>query len=247
MKINENDKKSSWQIHLLGDHAILFSLQEKMDATINAEVHAFNHFIQSKKIKAFKDFIPAYHSLTIVYDIIEIQKLIKHNLIDFAQNFIDEFNHFKKENNAYSLKSKHIKVPVCYDLSFGIDLEKISTQKNKSIQEIIEVHCSGAYQVFCIGFMPGFAYMGKVDESIQVARHPKPRALVHAGSVGIAGAQTGIYPKDAPGGWQIIGRTPLQIFDPINLALFAPNDSVSFYPISLDEFNSLKKEPNHEH
>jgi inhibitor of KinA len=247
MKINENNKKSSWQIHLLGDHAILFSLQEKMDATINAEVHAFNHFIQSKKIKAFKDFIPSYHSLTIVYDIIEAQEFIKNNLIDFAQTIIIEFNHFKKDNNAFSLKSKQIKVPVCYDLSFGIDLENISTQKNKIIQEIIDIHCSISYQVFCIGFMPGFAYMGKVDEKIQVPRHSKPRPLVYAGSVGIAGAQTGIYPKDAPGGWQIIGRTPLEIFNPISLALFAPNDTVSFYPISMEEFNSLKKEINHAH
>lgn len=245
MKINENDKKSSWQIHLLGDHAILFSLKEIIDTAINAEVHAFNYFIQSKNIHAFKDFIPAYHSLTIVYDIIALQKLLQQSIHEFAQSLVNEFEQFKKENNSYSFTTNHIKVPVCYELDFGIDLEKIAKEKNCSVKEIIEIHTSKTYQVFCVGFLPGFAYMGKVDEKIQVPRHAKPRPLVSAGSVGIAGAQTGIYPKNSPGGWQIIGRTPITIFDPVQLALFAPSDMVSFYPICLDEFNSLQKETNH--
>lgn len=242
MKINENDKKSPWQIHLLGDHAILFSLNEKIDTAINAEVHAFNYFIQTKKINAFKDYIPAYHSLTIVYDIIALEKLLHHSIHEFAQHLVNEFEQFKKVNNSNYLTTNHIKVPVCYEIDFGIDLEKMAEEKNCSIKEIIEIHTSKSYQVFCVGFLPGFAYMGKVDEKIQVPRHAKPRPLVSAGSVGIAGAQTGIYPKDAPGGWQIIGRTPLTIFDPVQLALFAPGDTVSFYPINLDEYNSLKKE-----
>ena len=245
MKINENDKKTPWQIHFLGDHAILFSLKEIIDTTINEEVHAFNFFIQSKKIDAFKDFIPAYHSLTIVYDIIALQNLINKTIYEFAHELVNEFEQFKKEQHSFSFKKNHITIPVCYDINFGIDLEIMAKEKNCSVNEIIEIHTSKSYQVFCIGFMPGFAYMGKVDEKIQVPRHSKPRPLVTAGSVGIAGAQTGIYPKDAPGGWHIIGRTPLSIFDPIKLALFAPGDTVSFYPINLNEFNSLQKELNH--
>jgi inhibitor of KinA len=245
MKINENNKKSTWQIHHLGDHAILFSLKELIDVEINNEVHAFNHFIQTKNINAFNDFIPAYHSLTIVYDIVALQKLLQKSIHEFAQDLVNEFEQFKKENNSFSLTTNHIKVPVCYELDFGIDLAKMAKEKNCSVKEIIEIHSSKSYQVFCIGFQPGFAYMGKVDEKIQVPRHAKPRPLVSTGSVGIAGAQTGIYPKDAPGGWQIIGRTPLIIFDPVQLALFAPGDTVSFYPISLEEFYSIQKETNH--
>jgi inhibitor of KinA len=250
MKINAHDKKTIWQMHLLGDHAILFSLDEIIDTAINAEVHAFNQFIQNKKINSFKDYIPSYHTLTIVYDIIELQTLLNNSkeqisLNEFAQSFIKDFIQYKKENSLSKLESRTIKVPVCYDLSFGIDLDKIALEKNKTVAEIIEIHTSKTYHVFCLGFMPGFAYMGKVEESIQMARHPKPRPLVNAGSVGIAGAQTGIYPKDAPGGWQIIGRTPITIFDSIQLALFSPGDMVSFYAITLDEFYSLQKESNH--
>ena len=246
MILNDNDTIHQWQMHLLGDHAIVFSLNEKIDLQINMEVHALNQFIQRKKINAFKDFIPAYHTLTILYDIVELQVLLNQknkeiSLNEFAQSFIKEFIQLKQENTSFELTTKTIKVPVCYDLNFGIDLEKIAKEKNKSIEEIIQIHCSKTYRVFCLGFMPGFAYMGEVDKTIQVARHPKPRPLVYAGSVGIAGAQTGIYPKDAPGGWQIIGRTPLTIFDPINLAMFAPGDLVSFYAITLAEFNSMKK------
>lgn len=246
MKNILNDIKNRWQIHLLGDHAIVFSLEEKIDLTINKQVHALNQFIQSKKINAFKDFIPSYNSLTIVYDIIQLKALLKIkpkeiSLNEFAESFIKEFIQLKQENTSFELTTKTIKVPVCYDLDFGIDLEKIAEEKNLSIEEIIQIHCSKTYRVFCLGFMPGFAYMGEVDKTIKVARHPKPRPLVYAGSVGIAGAQTGIYPKDAPGGWQIIGRTPITIFDPINLALFAPGDLVSFYAITLAEFNSIKK------
>ena len=251
MILNENDTIPQWQMHLLGDHAIVFSLKEKMDQQINMEVHALNQFIQSKKINAFKDFIPAYHTLTIVYDIIELQTLLNNknkeiSLNEFAQSFIKEFIHFKKENISSAFESRTIKIPVCYDLNFGIDLENIATEKNKAVQEIINIHSSKLYRVFCLGFMPGFAYMGEVDQRIQVSRHPKPRPLVYAGSVGIAGAQTGIYPKDAPGGWQIIGRTPLSIFDPKHLALFHPGDIVSFYAITFEEFNSMQKNITHE-
>ena len=247
MKINEQNTIQTWHIHLLGDHAILFSLNEKIDATINAEVHAFNHFILEKKMIAIKDCIPSYHSLTIVYDIIELHKIVKTNIHDFAQNLVLEFEAYKKENTSFKLNSQLHKIPVCYDLHFGIDLEKIAKEKNTSIEKIIETHTSKIYQVFCLGFMPGFAYMGTVESSIQVARHSKPRPLVEAGSVGIAGAQTGIYPKDAPGGWQIIGRTPVTIFDPIKLALFAPGDQVSFYAISMKEFNDIKNNSNNVH
>lgn len=244
MKINKQNTIHSWQIHFLGDHAILFSLSEKIDATINAEVHAFNQFIQEKNIFAIKDYIPSYHSLTIVYDIIELHKILKSNFHEFAQNLVHEFEVHKKANTSFKLNSQLHKIPVCYDLQFGMDLQKIANEKNISIEKTMELHSSKIYQVFCLGFMPGFAYMGTVDSRIQVARHSKPRSLVTAGSVGIAGAQTGIYPKDAPGGWQIIGRTPVSIFDPKQLALFAPGDQVSFYAISLKEFNDIKNNTN---
>ncbi|MFN5987596.1 MAG: 5-oxoprolinase subunit PxpB, partial [Chitinophagaceae bacterium] len=138
----------------------------------------------------------------------------------------------------------NIEIPVCYHPTFGIDLAKIAAEKNKDVEEIIQIHCSKIYRVFCLGFMPGFAYMGEVDKSIQSPRHPKPRPFVDAGSVGIAGSQTGIYPSDSPGGWQIIGRTPLTVFDPIHLALLNPGDLVRFRAITKEAFDGIKNNPS---
>ena len=117
-----------------------------------------------------------------------------------------------------------IQIPVCYDISLGSDLALVAKENNIGIEDIIQKHCQPIYQVYCIGFLPGFAYMGKVDKAIQSPRHATPRPLVMAGSVGIAGAQTGIYPMNSPGGWKIIGRTPKM------------GDQVQFFPISLKEF-----------
>lgn len=244
MKISNKHTFQAWRIHLLGDHAIVFSLTEIIDTSINEEIHAFNFFIHQKNINAFKDYIPAYHSLTIVYDIIELHKNFRLNLLDFAQQLLNEFEACKNQNIANPLKSKIHRIPVCYNKDFGWDLENICKEKNISIEQLIQLHTSKIYQVFCLGFLPGFAYMGTVDKMIQVARHSKPRGLVDKGSIGIAGAQTGIYPKDSPGGWQIIGKTPIPIFDSIKFALFAPGEQVSFYAISMKEFNDIKDNLN---
>jgi len=134
-------------------------------------------------------------------------------------------------------------VPVCYALDFGIDLAHMAALKNTTIEEIIQIHSSEIYSVYCLGFMPGFAYMGNLHEKIQMARHPAPRAKVLAGSVGIAGPQTGVYPMDSPGGWQIIGRTPIKIFDPepSKLALLQTGDRIQFYSIDRKTFDNMKE------
>ena len=136
-----------------------------------------------------------------------------------------------------------IRIPVCYDKRFGIDLENISKRNKISAEKIIEKHSEEIYRVYCLGFLPGFAYMGKVKEQIQIARHPRPRQEVLAGSVGIAGLQTGIYPMNSPGGWQIIGRTPFKIFDPNPniLTKIKVGNRIQFYPITLMEFENLNE------
>jgi inhibitor of KinA len=132
---------------------------------------------------------------------------------------------------------------VCYDERFGIDLENIVSKNKISIEEIIKIHTEETYLVYCLGFLPGFAYMGKVNTAIQIARHATPRKEVFAGSVGIAGMQTGIYPMNSPGGWQIIGRTPLKIFDkdPAILGKLSAGNRIQFYPIAFAEFEKLNE------
>ena len=236
MENNAHYTFKDWHIQHLGDHAIVFLLPSIIDENIIAQIMRLNFFIESKKINGIKDLIPSYHSLTIVYDISIAQhsilpSLVCKDMIEFGNKLLlDFFNEpiVEKENK---IKNEIIKVPVCYDIEFGIDLKSLAELKNINLEEIIKIHTSTIYNVYCLGFMPGFAYMGKVDPLIQMNRHSKPRPLVYAGSVGIAGEQTGIYPMNAPGGWQIIGRTPIRIFDPINLAKFKMGDRVQFYSI----------------
>jgi len=135
-----------------------------------------------------------------------------------------------------------IRIPVCYDNEFAIDLPWIAEQKSLTREEIIRLHSSRQYHVYMLGFLPGFSYMGEVDEKIIVRRKPEPQQIL-AGSVGIAGKQTGIYPLNSPGGWQIIGRTPLKMFNKDNIepCLLKAGDAVEFYSITSEEFDYIQK------
>ena len=228
----------NWKAQALGDHAIQFYVPEKMDQAMISEIKCFHDFIFSLQLKEIKDIIPSYHTLTLIYDI-----ALMHEPIAFANDLIEKFSSGRKTEVATKEVNKIIEVPVCYDEIFGIDLISMSTKLSLSINEIIKIHTENIYQVYCLGFMPGFAYMGDVNIKIQTARHAQPRKNVSAGSVGIAGAQTGIYPMPSPGGWQIIGRTPLKIFDkdPAILSKFKMGDAVKFYPITRTEFESLNE------
>jgi inhibitor of KinA len=230
--------KFNWKAQALGDHAIQFYLPPIMDPRVIGEIKNFNDFIFVEEVKGIKDIIPSYHTLTLIYDI----ELLNAPL-EFANDLIEKYKSQREIDLPNKELHKIIEVPVCYDESFGIDLISMSIKLNLSTTEIIKIHTENIYQVYCLGFMPGFAYMGDVNIKIQMARHPQPRQNVSAGSVGIAGAQTGIYPMHSPGGWQIIGRTPLKIFDkdPAILSKFKMGDFVKFYPITLAEFESLNQ------
>ena len=140
----------------------------------------------------------------------------------------------------FSLPSRKIKIPVCFAEKYALDIDHISKEKKLPVSEIIRLHTAKKYRIYMIGFLPGFPYMGEVDGRIAMPRKAQPQTKVEAGSVGIAGMQTGIYPLDSPGGWQIIGKTPLQLFnkekdDPV---LLRPGDEIEFYPITEDEFTN---------
>jgi inhibitor of KinA len=230
--------KFNWKAQALGDHAIQFYLPPIMDPRVIGEIKNFNDFIVVEEVKGIKDIIPSYHTLTLIYDIEQMQAPL-----DFANDLIEKYKSHLEIDLPNKELHKIIEVPVCYDKSFGIDLISMSTKLNLSITEIIKIHTENIYQVYCLGFMPGFAYMGDVNTTIQMARHPQPRQNVSAGSVGIAGAQTGIYPMHSPGGWQIIGRTPVKIFDkdPNVLSKFKMGDQIKFYPITRAEFDKLNQ------
>jgi inhibitor of KinA len=237
-------KPSPLQINYLGDHALLVSIHSSVSEETMAYIIQITAVCKSLKSSHpwIKDIIPAYQTVTVVFDIATYYlHQTTEPLFVFKKLLLANLEDATPIKNT--LKNKIIQVPVCYEQDFGIDLAKMAELKNTTIDEIIQIHSSEIYSVYCLGFMPGFAYMGNLPEKIQMARHPAPRAKVLAGSVGIAGPQTGVYPMDSPGGWQIIGRTPIKIFDPnpAQLALFQTGDRVQFYSIDRKTFDNMKE------
>ncbi len=232
------NEKQLHSLSPLGDSAILINFGNAIDETINKRVLALFELLKQSAIKGVRDIVPAYCSLVIHYD--PLIKKVTNNITAF-EFYSQQINHLLNSENQLTIKSsRSVKVPVCYSTKYALDITNIATERKIPVDEIIQLHCAGKYRVYMIGFLPGFAYMGEVDERIAMPRLSQPRLRIEAGSVGIADKQTGIYPVASPGGWQIIGKTPLSIFnkdaeDPI---FFQPGDEVQFYSITEDEFEN---------
>lgn len=222
----------------LGDCALQITLGAQISEAISAEVHALAWRIQSAALPGLIDLVPAYASLTIHYDPL---------YWDFAalQHAVLALFSADDANQNPRQPTREIQIPVCYEADFGIDLAEVSSHAGLSVQAVIERHAAQVYRVYFLGFTPGFAYLGGLDPTLAMARKPTPRARVPAGSVGIAGAQTGVYSQATPGGWQIVGRTPLTLFDPSRSppSLLAPGDRVRFTAIDADRFATLARAP----
>lgn len=230
----------NYSIYPIGDCALTIELGSSIDEHTNDVVIQLFHQFKKNHIDYIIDVIPAYSSISIVYNTLAIKKS-RPGVIAFEwmqQQVIKEM----ELSSLNKLNRRRITIPVCYDISLGIDLIEVANFANLTIEEVIALHTAKQYKIYMIGFLPGFSYMASVDEKIQMPRKSQPRNLVTAGSVGIAGAQTGIYPLDSPGGWQIIGHTPLKLFD-VTLempCLLQPGDEVIFKAISLAEFHQIK-------
>lgn len=235
-----------YTIYACGTNAITLSIGESIDLSVNASIMALAAALRQQAIVGVKDIIPAYNSLTVVYDAFVIRKAVpKSTAFEWMQKLIE--NTFTGIETNQATTSRLITIPVCYDTSLAPDLATIAAAKKLTVEEIIRLHTSTIYHVYMLGFLPGFAYMGSVAATIQMPRLAQPRTTVAAGSVGIAGEQTGIYPFASPGGWNIIGQTPLNLFDAHNASptLFLPGDEVQFEAISLATFHRLQQEkPN---
>lgn len=231
-----------YTIYPLGDTALTLDYGNVIDPAINKQVLCLFQKLKTLGLPFILDVIPAYASLTVYYDVVEVRQHLEDNATAYkAMQVLVENTLASVMANEEALP-RSIKVPVCYSSKFAPDLSGLAGAKGLTAEQVIELHTSKTYRVYMIGFMPGFPYMGEVNEEIAMPRKLQPRLQVEAGAVGIAGRQTGIYPQASPGGWQIIGRTPIALFDPHRQVptLLKPGDEVQFYSITEDEFEHYK-------
>lgn len=236
-----------YHIFSLGDAAITIDYGNCIDEIVNKEVLARYHQLQQRPLPGMIEAVPAYSSLTIYYDVPSLKKKMApgHTVFEWMQQQLQE--RLQQPIEHYETKERLIKIPVCYDDEFAPDIHQLAAIKNITVDDVIQIHTSKNYKVHMLGFLPGFAYMGEVDEKISIPRKLQPINIV-AGSVGIAGKQTGIYPFASPGGWQIIGRTPVKLFNAEKKepTFLKAGDIVQFYLITKNEFNKIQNSPLHE-
>jgi KipI family sensor histidine kinase inhibitor len=202
-----------------GDSGILLELEAVINPTVNARAIAIARAVRDRRLPGIRDVIPTYRSVAVHFD-----PLVSD--VDVLRDALREAASAPPLSAGGSL----IEVPVAYGGANGPDLEDVAAFAKLPAKTVVDRHCGSEYRVFMLGFLPGFAYMGVVDESIAAPRKATPRTRIPSGSVGIAGRQTGVYPRESPGGWQLIGRTSLHVFDPARdpASLFAPGDRVRF-------------------
>lgn len=219
-----------------GDRAVLVNFGNRIDLKINTLVHDFDAVLMKENIEGVIEAIPAYSSVTVIYD----PKVLNFNVL------VKRLRTLWKKGKRFRVNSskESIEVPVVYGGDYGPDLEFVAKHNNLSLEEVVKIHSSCEYIVYMVGFTPGFAYLGGMSLKIATPRLPNPRMSVPKGSVGIGGNQTGIYPVESPGGWRIIGRTPLKLFDiqkepPV---LLKPGAKVKFIPIDEDEYKKIEED-----
>ena len=217
-----------------GDRALTVEFGNAVDPELNQRVRALDHAL--KGIPGIVETIPTFRSLFIEYDPFTISRNQLSKLITARLN--------QPEANARG-NEKIIDIPVCYGGEFGPDLADVAANAGLSEAEVIERHSRNNYPIYMLGFMPGFAYLGGLDPQLNTPRLKTPRQEIPAGSVGIAGMQTGIYPLKSPGGWRLIGRTPVKVYDPSspNPFLYAAGDVIRFRPIDAAEYRRMEALP----
>ena len=207
-----------------GDATLIVEFEEVIDPAVNARVMAVSRRVEAARFPGVRDVVPTYRSVAVYFDPLKTDGVALRQLLDREAAGIAP-----TENAA----RRPIRVPVCYGGDFGPDLESVAEFAGLPVDHVVRIHAEGTYRVFMLGFVPGFAYLGVLDKRIAAPRLATPRVKVPAGSVGIAGAQTGIYPGETPGGWRLIGRTSVKPFDAARTDpfLLKPGDTVQFFSV----------------
>ena len=216
-----------------GDQAVTVEWGSTIDEHINRQVHAFARKVEALSHPAITEVVPTYRSATVHYrpEVFSYEEL-KHLLLSLAQGSAEEAEELPV-----------VEIPVCYGGEYGPDLLEVAQHCSLTPEEVIARHTAPTYRIYMLGFTPGFPYLGGMDPSIAAPRRKEPRIQIPAGSVGIAGEQTGVYPIVSPGGWQLIGRTPLRLFDPQKEQpiLLSAGAGIRFVPIDEETFRKMEE------
>lgn len=221
------------QITRASDQSLLIYFDHQISVTAHEQVRKLLRLLELEPIPDVLNLHPAYCSLLVKFNPI---KLRHDELEQILKGYLQRLGDFALPS------PREVEIPVCYGGDYGPDLNEVSALRGITPEQVIELHSSPTYLVYFLGFVPGFAYLGEVPEALVTPRLAAPRRSVPAGSVGIAGNQTGVYPFSTPGGWRLLGRTPLSIFRPERkeLSLLSLGDRVRFIPISRERFAELQ-------
>lgn len=216
-----------------GENAVLIEWLSKIDETVLADILAFQIAIEENLHSSIVETQNTYHSLLVFFN----------SKIHSFEAVVEELKKIRINTTIKSTHTSVWEIPVCYALEFGIDLKELAQYKGLSIEKTIELHTSPLYTVYFIGFLPGFLYLGGLNESLTYPRKKIPRTNIQKGAVAIGGAQTGVYPQESPGGWNIIGNSPIELFDALKNppCIIKAGDKIQFRPISKSEHTDIRE------
>ncbi|CEH31399.1 kinase inhibitor [Aneurinibacillus migulanus] len=240
------------KIYPLGDAAAVIELGEEISEAVHRKVKALSIQLEAQPIPGMIEYVPAFTTVTVFYDPyrvlremgVQLSEAGMSGLVSPYRKVHDMLERMVAEiGDEAEIAVRVIEIPVCYGEEFGPDLEFVANHNGLTPEEVIRIHSSAEYLVYMVGFAPGFPYLGGMPEAIAAPRRPSPRLAIPAGSVGIAGKQTGVYPIETPGGWQIIGRTPIELFIPDSdpPTILASGDRICFRAISRQEYMERKE------
>ncbi|GAB3635790.1 5-oxoprolinase subunit B [Hymenobacter arcticus] len=228
------------RLYPLGDAAVVLELGQAIDPATHRLIRAFAQLLDQQPLAGLREYVPAFTTLTVYYDPWALRRgetLPYDQVASYLQSLLPA----AQAAAANYAPGPLVEIPVCYGGEFGPDLDLVARHAQLSVEEVITLHATPEYLVHMVGFAPGFPYLGGLDARLATPRRAQPRPLVPAGAVGIAGVQTGVYSLPTPGGWQLIGRTPLRLFDASRAqpSLLQAGDRLRFVPISAAEFQRV--------